>query len=271
MRSLGVALLVAVLHAAPAVRAVQDRATAVPDPVAALLLDLQRAVSSGSLDEMRKLTAPGVTERELAPFSIATRGGQTTQVIVRERTRRPLEGAPDIDVVIDLLVGRGMTGRVATWLVTVGPDPASESDGLRVRELRELAAIDGLLKLQLDTTRQFTVRDLTISAPDLQLTMASGTAFVTESPNGVTGMVVRGNGRVSFAPADAAEQVQIRLFSGRPSFDAGADTWFVRLNPTEFARRVSEKSLVPAPVNRNDATRAQEVFDDFVPRPTDFG
>ena len=264
MRSIGVASLVAVLLATPVVLATQDRAPAAPDPIAALLLDLQRAVASASLDEMKKLTAPGVTDRDLAPFATATRGGQTTQVIVRERTRRPLENEPGIDVVIDLLVGRGMTGRVATWLVMVTPDAAGRA--MRVRELRELAAIDGLLKLQLDATRQFTVRDLTLTAPDLRLTMVSGTAFVAQSPNGMTGIVLRGDGRVSFTPADAAEQVQVRLFSGRPNFDAGADTWFVRLNPAEFALRVSEKSLVPAPVNRSDLERAQEVFNDFMPR-----
>jgi hypothetical protein len=266
MRSLGVALLVAVLLAAPVVPATQDRAPAAPDPITALLLDLQRAVASGSLGEMRKLTVAGVTDRDLAPFSTATRGGQTTQVIVRERARRPVENEAEVDVVIDLLVGRGMTGRVATWLVIVTPDAGAGPGAVRVRELRELAAIDGLLKLQLDATRQFTVRDLTLTGPDLRLTMASGTAFVAESPNGTTGIVLRGEGRVSFTPADAAEQLQVRLFSGRPSFDAGADTWFVRLNPAEFALRVSEKSLVPGPVNRSDLERAQEVFNDFMPR-----
>jgi hypothetical protein len=264
MRSLAVALLVAVLQAAPVVRATQDRAPATPDPIAALLVDLQRAVASASLDEMRKLTAPGVSDRDLAPFSTATRGGQTTQVILRERIRRPVENEPDTDVVVDLLVGRGTTGRVATWLVTARPDPVSGA--VRVRELRELAAIDGLLKLNLDATRQFAVRDLTLSAPDLRLTMATGTAFVAESPNGMTGIVLRGEGRVAFTPSDAAEQVQVRLFSGRPGFEASADTWFVRLNPAEFALRISEKSLVPAPVNRNDLARAQQVFNDFMPR-----
>src|SRR5688500_20284742 len=99
MRSLGVASLVAVLLAAPVVLATQDRAPAAPDPIAALLVDLQRAVASGSLDEMKKLTVPGVTDRDLAPSATATRGGQTTHVSVRERTRRQLENEAQHDAV----------------------------------------------------------------------------------------------------------------------------------------------------------------------------
>ncbi len=265
MRSLVVALLVAFLQGMPVVRATQDRAPAATDPISTLLLDLQRAVASGSIEEALKLTVPGVTDQQLTPFAVATRGGQTTQVVLRERTRRPLEGAPGTEVVIDLLVGRQKAGRLATWLVTVAPDAAA-SGAFRIRELRELAAIDGLLKLQIDTTRQFTVRDLTLTAPGLRLTMPSGTAFVAESPNGVTALVLRGGSRVSFSPPTPAEQMQVRLFTGRPAFDEDADAWFIRINPEEFAARVADASLVPAAVNRNDLARSQQIFNDFVPR-----
>ena len=141
MRSLVLALLVACLHAAPVVRATQERATTRVDLVNALLVDLQRAVLSGSADELRKLALTDITDRQLAPFLAATRGGPPAQVVLRERTRRPLENEAEIEVVLDLLVGRGITGRVATWLVTLIPAPGSPAT-LRIRELRELAAID---------------------------------------------------------------------------------------------------------------------------------
>ena len=94
-----------------------------------------------------------------------------------------------------------------------------------------------------------------------QAHMASGTAFVAESPNGVTALVLRGSGDVQFAPADPAEQVQLRLFSrqaaaARPKIDA----MFVRMNPAEFVQRVSAQSLTPMAGGSGRVPRARRAL-----------
>jgi hypothetical protein len=137
---------------------------------------------------------------------------------------------------------------------------------LLVDDLRELAGVDGLLKLSLDTARQFAVKDLVINAPDLTFRMAAGSAFVAESPNGITALVLRGKAEVTFAPSDPAEQGQVRIFSGRPSLTTTVESAFLRLNPAEFVLRVSEQSLTPVKVDPAEAQRAALIFDDMVSR-----
>ena len=114
-------------------------------------------------------------------------------------------------------MSHGREGRIATWQLTARPHRGS-ADRYELTALNELASVDGFVKLELDRSRQFQVHDLTITAPDFTLKMASGSAFVAESDNGITALVLRGRGEVHFAPADPAEQVQLRLFSRRPAF-----------------------------------------------------
>ena len=79
----------------------------------------------------------------------------------------------------EVLVSHGREGRVATWVITAQPRSAG-GDRYEIVDLIEPAAIDGLLRLTLDTSKQYTVRNLTLQAPDLVLKMSSGSAFVAE-------------------------------------------------------------------------------------------
>ena len=230
------------------------------DGIVRLLLDLEAAFATGRIEAFRAIATSTVPAQAVTRFETAARGG--ARAIVRERSRRA--NGQQIEVVADVLVIRQNTARMATWQIAVAPGDGP--DVYRIDDLKELAAVDGLLKLRLDTSRQFAVKDLVINAPDLSFRMASGSAFVAESPNGITVLVLRGKADVSFTPPDPAEQAQLRIFAGKPSFTTQVESAFVRVNPAEFTLRVSEQSLTPTKLNPDDMDRAQQIYDDMIGR-----
>lgn len=266
MRRLAVVLAVVTLHGAPAAvaRAVQEPQAALlqADPLVRLLADLENAIASGRAEDFRALAAPSLSSEDANRFLRAS-PGTGAEAVVRERARRPV--TPGFDVVVDVLISRGRHGRIATWQLTVMPVPGT-NERFALTALTELAAVDGLVRLRLDATRQFAVHDLSIDAPDLKLTLASGNAFVAETDNGVTAIVLRGRGSVRFTPSDPAEQGQVQLFARQPSIDTEIDSAFIRLNPAEFESLISAASLSERQVDARDLARAQEIFDDYSPR-----
>ena len=256
-----VAILISSASSAGQDRPLQNRPLQA-DPVVRLLSELENALRSGRADDFRAL-APSLPSDQSAVFTRATSAGGVTDAIVRERARRP--SPTGLDVVVDVLVTRGRAGRIATWLLSVVPVGGAD-DQLALSALNELAAVDGLVKLALDGSRQFSVRDLTIEAPDLKLSMASGSAFVAESANGVTAIVLRGRGLVYFSPADPAERGQVELFARDPVLNTEINAAFIRVNPAEFADLVAATSLVAREVDAEDLERAQDIFDDYSTR-----
>ena len=232
------------------------------DGVVRLLLDLENAIGAGQVDAFRAISTPTVTTQAIARFEAAASGGAGTRAIVRERSRRAVGQV--LEVIADVLVSRQSTARVSTWQIVAAA--GAEPGQFRIEDLKELAAVDGLLKLQLDTSRQFAVKDLVINTTDLTLKMASGSAFVAESPNGITALLLRGKAEINFTPPDEAERVQLRIFGGRPSLTTQIETAFMRINPAEFVLRVSQESLTPTKVNPAEVNRAQQTFDEMVGR-----
>jgi hypothetical protein len=263
MRRWLTAAVVIALHSAPVAQSGQDRPTQA-DAVVRLLADLENAIASGSLDRLRALASGTFTPDQERPFVKVTRGGQASAAIVRESSRRPLLPGSGYEIVADILVNHGRNGRLTTWQVTVEPHRETR-DRFQLSAIAELASVDGLVKLALDPAKQFAVKHLTLKAPDFTLTMESGSAFVGEADDGVTAMVLRGRGRVQFAPPDPAEQGQLQLFAGKSAFDARIDSAFIRVNPLEFAARVPEGSLTPVAVDRLEFRRAKEIFDEQAP------
>lgn len=262
VRRLTIAVLVLLCHAASGAQGTQTP-PAPTDGVTRLLLDLERALSLGRVEDFRAVAAPTIPQTAVSQFAFAVTAAPAARAVVRERLRRP--AGPGYDVVADVLISGDMQGRAATWLIAAIPD-AAVAGQFKVADLRELSAVDGLLKLRLDSSRQFVVKNLSIDAPDLALTLSSGSAFVAMSPNGITGLVLRGKGELHFSPPDPAEQLQLRIFSHRSDFKTDIDTVFVRMNPGEFAQRIAMASLVPTPVKAADLARAQQVFDEYSPR-----
>jgi len=260
MKRLAILAIVVLLHAHPSAQGVQSAATPT-DGIGRLLLKLEHAIGSGRADEFRAIAAPAISQGLIDRFT--TTAGVEMRAVVRERLRRP-KGA-GYDILVDVLVSQDIRGRVAEWLINAAPDDAA-GDQFRMTGLQELAAVDNLLKLRLDTSQQFEVKNLAINAPDLTVTMASGSAFLAQTPAGITGIVLRGRAEATFSPADPAEQLQLRIFSRRSTFRTDVDTLFVRLNPGEVSQRVTMNSLTPMPVNPVEAAKAQQIFDEYAPR-----
>ena len=259
-RRLAVVLLLGTLQTSPAALSGQDRPLQA-DGIVRLLSDLEKALESGRLDEFRKLSAPSLPELDFARLQRST-APKGLSAVVRERARRPTPDA--YEVIVDVFVSQGRQGRVATWQLMTRPRGSEEKHELTA--ISELAAVDGLVRLTLDRTRQFSVHNLTITAPDLTFRMASGSAFVVESENGITAIVLRGKCDVLFAPPDPAEQGQLRLFTKRPSFSSSVDAAFIRVNPSEFEGRLTAPVLLPQRVDPAELQRAEEIFNDLATR-----
>jgi hypothetical protein len=245
--------------AAPA--SVQERPLQA-DPVVRLLSELETVLTSGLPDRLAPLVAPALPMDERQHLEGLIGAGLSTG-IVRERERRVTETGTE--VIVDVLTGSGRRGRIATWGLTV-MSAAGAPDRVLLTRLHELAAVDSLLRLQLDTTRQFSVRGLKVTAPDLELTMSSGDAFVADSDDGITAIVLRGKGSIRFAPPHQAEQDQIRLFARRPNLDTDIDSAFLRVHPSDLERWLNASALVPVTVNPQSLGRSTEIFNEYAHR-----
>ena len=85
--------------------------------------------------------------------------------------------------------------------------------------------------------------------------------FLVESDEGVTGLVLLGDGVMRFTPGPDSEQGQLRLFAGTESLTAAFDRAFVRLNPFEYTTRVPADALRAVTVDAGTARRAEELVE----------
>ena len=235
------------------------------DAVVRLLENLQQALQRGRSEDLRALASATFPAEDAERLTRTVAAGPATNAIVRERDRRPAGNG--YEVLADVLVSRGRAGRIATWLLAAQPR-GPNAERYELTAFSEVAALDSLIRITLDTTKQFTVKNLSLELTDLSLKMHSGVAFVAESANGVTAVVLRGKGEALFAPSDPAEQGQLKIFTGgRSPLSTPIDAAFLRLNPGEFAERISSASLVPSTnVDQNELRRAEEIFADLAPR-----
>jgi hypothetical protein len=265
MRRVLLALCVVALQGASSFTAQAPAVRPQPaDAIVRLLEDLERALQHGRAEDLKNLASAQLTPEDSDRLLRTVAAGPATGAIVRERARRTAGDA--YEVLADVLISRGRVGRIASWLIAARPRGGT-SERYELTAFNEVAALDSLLKLTLDTTKQYAVKGLSMELTDLTLKMHSGVAFVAESPSGVTALVLRGKGEVQFSPSDPAEQGQLRIFNGRSPLAAEIDSAFVRLNPAEFVERLTKEMLVPSTrVDQTEARRAEEIFADLAPR-----
>ncbi len=232
------------------------------DGVVRLLADLENALSTNTIDDFRRLTARTIAPAESSMFAGASFAPGQDFAAVRERDRRPT--GPGFLVLVEMLLGRGKVGRIATWQLLVQPDPVDGA--FEIAGATPVASVDGLVQLELDLTQQFAVRDLTFTAPGLVVRLEAGVAFLGRVADGNTAMVFRGKAEMRFDPADPAEQVQIRAFAGTPALDTPIEALFIRLSPLEFDARIAASQLTPMPANPGDVARARQLFNDYARR-----
>lgn len=243
-----------------------------PDvPLEGFVAALERALRSRAPDALRALLfVPSPREADALVGDLLD--PHATGVTVKVRDRRHLAGAlpgEGFSLWVETLVERGRAGRLATWRIDVrltrpSGDAPGEGRQWRIVGAERISTLDGLYRLALTTTKQFAVRNLVVTALDLRLEVPHGEAFVAETDQGITALVVRGRGEMRFAPSDEAERTQVRLFAGTEPLVAAFDAVYLRLNPAQFARTVTADAFVERGVDPRALRRAQEVFDTHV-------
>ena len=259
----GATFLLALSFAAAPAGATQSPGAPAADAIAALVVRLEEAALAGDRPTILALGNPSASAGLSALADSAS--PKPARLIIKERDRTPLIDGSE-RLLLEMFVQHGSEARIATWQMDVVRAPAPGHGGWVVVALDQVSTISGLYRLALNPDKQFDVRNLTVRGPDLTLEVASGTAFIAETPDGTTGVVVLGRGKMRFVPADVAEQTQVRIFTGEDSLVADFDAVFVRVRPGDFDWRFSKGSLVPRAVSRGDMRRAVEVFDEYVGR-----
>ena len=237
---------------------VPQQNTPQPDAIGDLVLRLEAAAKAGDRAAVIALARDPAAAGELPEAFGSVR---PSRAVVKERDRVPVDGGAQ-RVLLEVFLESGTEGRLSTWNVDVTPEEGT----WKIAGATRLANVTGLHRLTLTPDTQFEVRNLTVEATDLTLRMASGKAFVAETREGVTTVVLLGRGEMQFAPPDTAEQSQLRIFCGREALRTSFDTAFVRVRPSEFERLFPAAFLAPRAVVPNDLRRAMEVFNEYVGR-----
>jgi hypothetical protein len=254
--------LLAVVLLWPAAAKAEPQA-APTDPIPALLTRIQRAAVTGSPSAILALCT--VQEGgEAEDFALTLSTPAPTRVVVSERDRTPLD-ARGFRLMVEVFAERGVEGRLSTWRLEVQPGEAAV-DPWRITNVSRLSLVSGLYRLSVNQTKQYDLHDLTVRAPDITLTMTSGTAFVAETPEGPTAIVLIGHGRLQFTPSAIAERTQVRIFGGNEALTADVDAAFIRVRPSDFPSVFASASLRPRPPSPDDLRRATAVFDEYIGR-----
>ncbi len=109
-------------------------------------------------------------------------------------------------------------------------------------------------------------KNLVLKAIDFELRLPSGDVFVSETPEGVTAIVMIGDGTMVFQPAPKEERGQLKLFSGLEALETPFTTAFVRLSPFEFEQRIAAGMLEPVTLESRAYRRGLGVFDEGLPK-----
>ena len=251
-----VALAAMLLLAGSALPARQARGA---DPIAPALETLRRALAANDVAAFRALTDPQLPDFEALSFEVAMLGGGVTSASLRERDREAVSGGTR--VLIEVLADRNGAGQISTWQVALTPTTA----GAKIARLRRVSAVNGLRRLELDTTDEFAVRNFTFTGTDFRLTMTEGVAFQAATAEGVTALVLRGDGRMRFAPPDPIERHQLVRFASRDALDERIDAAFIRLNPADAVDFIGG-ALTPVAPNNTDISRARGIFNQWSAR-----
>ena len=194
-----------------------------------------------------------------------------TRVVVKERDRSALQGTlpgEGFGLVIEVFMETGPRGRIATWRLDIRR-PRGEDLGRqpwRILSQDRLASIEGLHRLALHPEKQFAAKNLVLKAIDFELRLPSGDVFVAETPEGVTAIVLVGEGTLVFQPSPKEERGQLKLFSGAEALETPFTSAFVRLNPFEFDQRVIRDMLEPVALDSRAYRRGLALFDEGLPK-----
>ena len=192
-----------------------------------------------------------------------------TRVVVKQRDRFPLQGSlpgEGYRLVVEVFIETGPRGRIATWQVDIRR-PRGDDIGRqpwRIVTQDRLASIEGLHRLALNPEKQFAARNLVLKAVDFELRLPTGDVFVADTPEGVTALVLIGDGTMVFQPAPKEERGQLKLFAGTESLETPFTSAFVRVSPFEFEQRFKDDMLEPATLDSRQYRRGLDAFDNNI-------
>ncbi len=267
-------LIVLIVFCAAPAAAGQVSARA-PDAEELSLQNFMQAVETtvSTMDRNRwlELLSPLANREQSLEFFDAMVPQGITRVVVKERDRSPLPGSlpgEGYRLVLEVFQESGNRGRIATWRLDIRRPRGDEvgRQPWRIQAEDRLASIEGLHRLTLQAGKQYAARNLVLQAIDFTLRLPAGDVFVAETAEGVTALVLIGDGTMVFEPGPKEEKGQLRLFAGTETLKTPFTAAFVRINPYEFEQRVAENLLAPVPVDPRLLKRGQAIFDEDVAR-----
>ena len=252
---------------------------AAPDPeelqVLRTLQQIETALTSNDKAAWMALVSVNADADSASQFFDAVVPRGVTRAVVRERDRSPLEGALPGDghrLMVEVFLESGPRGLLATWRLDIRRPtgavaaPGDADSPWRIVAQERLSEVDALHRLALNRERPFTARDFVLKSVDFELRLITGSVFVADTTEGLTALVLLGDGVMRFEPTPKAERGQVRLFAGADAIESRFDTAFVRVNPYDFEQYLADGTLTPASLDPKLLSRAREVFDQDVAR-----
>ncbi len=235
----------------------------------AFIQAVETAISTMDRNRWAELLSPVADRDQSLRFFDAVVPQGITRVVVKERDRSALPGSlpgEGFRLVLEVFQETGQRGRIATWQLDIRRPRGDDLGRQPWRILSEdrLASIDGLHRLSLQAEKQYRARNLVLTAVDFTLRLPEGDVFVAETAEGVTALVLIGDGTMVFEPAPKEEKGQLRLFAGTEAIETPFTAAFVRLNPYEFEQRVTQNVLTLVPVDARTLRRGQGIFEEDV-------
>lgn len=240
-----------------------------PDPVDRIVRGLEEAVASGDAARFPTFFAPTVPEGDLERYRSDLFPPGVVRAVVRERDRGPLEGVPEgegYSIVVEFFLEQKGRARILTTGIDLRRPPGGDLASWRIVAVAGLNSVEGLHKLRLNTTAPLAATQLEITSEDLVLALPEGTVFPIECDDGTTGLVLIGRGEMRFAPSNVAERGQLRIYSDKDELATPFDTAFIRLSPSDYAKRVSSAALTPTTAPPGVVRRARDVFERESPK-----
>lgn len=227
-----------------------------PDAIDELVLRLEAAARAGDRTAVEALATDAKAAGELADTIAAA---PATRAVMKARDRVQTDGGAQ-RVLLEWFNEVGSQGRLSTWSLEVVPD----GGGWKIARVTRLANVAGLHRLSLNPSKQLDLRNFTLEATDMSLHVTSGTAFVAETGEGVTAVVILGDGEMRFTPTDAAERTQVRIFCGAEALRTPFDAAFIRVRPSDFASRFPAAAMTPRAVVPATLRRAEVIFNEYI-------
>jgi hypothetical protein len=236
--------------------------------IQAFVQALESAISTTERERWIDLLSPNNDQGTAVAFFNSVVPQVVTRAVAYERDRAPLNGAlpgEGFQLIVDTFIESDSRGRIYTLSLDVRrPRDSEDRQPWRIVAQEILSAIEGLHRLGLNVDKQYAARNLILRSVDLELRLPEGDVFVAETAEGVTGIVMIGDGVMSFSPAPAEERGQVRLFAGSDTIETPFSGAFVRLNPFEFDLQLKPQLGASVPVNVRSLRRAQDIFDEEV-------